>query len=120
MFILHPFVARRSKGNNKRALQVTGSGKSLHDPVSVYEDKSMASLKEKLARAEEVCIVCVYCVGAYNYIYTYTHVLLFLLCLAYHQLNNFIFQPLRPLLWILNLLLAITYNATKTWESFTQ
>ena len=117
MFIFHPFVARRSKGNNKRALQVTGSGKSLHDPVSMYEDESMASLKEKLARAEEVCVCCV---GTHNYIYTYTHVILFLLCLVHHQLNNFICQPLRPLLWILNLLLVITYNATKTWESFTQ
>ena len=33
---------------------MTGSGKSLHDPVSMYEDESMASLKEKLIRAEEV------------------------------------------------------------------
>ena len=33
---------------------MTGSGKSLHDPVSMYEDESMASLKEKLVRAEEV------------------------------------------------------------------
>ena len=50
-----PLTARRSKGNSKRALQVTGSGKSLHDPISMYEDETMASLKEKLARAEEVC-----------------------------------------------------------------
>ena len=38
---------------NKRALSMTSSGKSLHDPVSMYEDESMASLK-KLIRAEEV------------------------------------------------------------------
>ena len=45
-------IARR-KGN-KRPITMTGSGKSLHDPVSMYEDESMASLKEKLIRAEEV------------------------------------------------------------------
>ena len=35
---------------------MTSSGKSLHDPVhvSMYEDESMVSLKEKLVRAEEV------------------------------------------------------------------
>ena len=33
---------------------MTGSGKSSHDPLSMYEDESMASLKEKLVRAEEV------------------------------------------------------------------
>ena len=33
---------------------MTSLGKSLHDPVSMYEDESMASLKEKLIRAEEV------------------------------------------------------------------
>ena len=30
------------------------SGKSLHNPMSMYEDECMASLKEKLIRAEEV------------------------------------------------------------------
>ena len=43
----------RRKGN-KRVVSMTSSGKSLHDPVSMYEDESMASLKEKLVRAEEV------------------------------------------------------------------
>jgi len=51
------FIALRSKGNSKRALQVTGSGKSLHDPVSMYEDETMASLKDRL---EEVCTCSVY------------------------------------------------------------
>ncbi|XP_065895912.1 uncharacterized protein [Dysidea avara] len=46
-------VAQQLKDNNKRTLQVTGSDKSLHDPVSMYEDESMASMKEKLARAQE-------------------------------------------------------------------
>ena len=45
-------LARRE--GSKRAVSITGSGKSLHDPVSMYEDESMASLKEKLSRAEEV------------------------------------------------------------------
>ena len=49
--LLH--TTARRKGN-KRPITVTGSGKSLHDPVSMYEDESMASLKEKLIRAEEV------------------------------------------------------------------
>ena len=45
-------LARRE--GSKRAVSITGSGKSLHDPVSMYEDESMASLKEKLSRGEEV------------------------------------------------------------------
>jgi len=51
-FIPLQFTARW-KGN-KRVISFTGSGKSLHDPVSMYEDESLASLKEKLIRAEEV------------------------------------------------------------------
>ena len=39
---------------NKRPLSMTSSGKSLHNPVSMYEDESMASLKEKLISTEEV------------------------------------------------------------------
>ena len=37
-------IARRKA--NKRALSMTSLGKSLHDPVGMYEDVSMASLHE--------------------------------------------------------------------------
>ena len=70
-------LAQRSKGNNKRTLQVTGSGKSLHDPVSMYGTESMASLKEKLARAEEVCV---YAVWAHTIRFTHIHMCYYSYC----------------------------------------
>ena len=51
--IITDYITARRKGN-KRAIAVTASGKLIHDPVSMYEDETMASLKEKLVRAEEV------------------------------------------------------------------
>ena len=54
-------VATAHHKDNKRAISMTSSGKSLHDPVSMYEDESMASLKEKLIRAEEVEILIFNC-----------------------------------------------------------
>ena len=63
------------KSNGKRALQVTGSGRSLHDPVSMCKDESMAFLKEKLAKAEKVCVracVCLVCTYVCVYFYCLT------------------------------------------------